>query len=284
MHAQAWTVKVLGLFAAPGRALIFRGGIGVVDRAGFIRGIWIALILCASLQNWCAQAANVTLAWNPSPSGGVSGYRVYMGNRSGSYTNILSAGNSTSITVSNLQVDTTYFFAITAFDAIGRESEFSNEISYTPTVVVFLPRIASLQMKVAATGGMTLAVTGTAGRTYDLLASTDLKNWAVIRVFTLGASGQLNFTDPDAAKYPARFYRTRETQLSVSLRATTARQMVVLVTGQNGRTYDVLASSNLRDWAVIGAATVGESGTVEFTDAGAANYSSRFYRTRERLL
>ena len=166
IHTQAQKAKVSRLFAGFWRVLQSRRGGKVSAAGGYVRGALICLSLCASVQALCAATpafVNVTLAWNPSPSGGVSGYRVYMGNRSGNYTNMTGVGNSTSITVSNLQPGVTYFFAITAFDVFGRESGFSNEINYTPPVVV-TPQIASLQLRSAPAGGMTLGVTGPPGR------------------------------------------------------------------------------------------------------------------------
>jgi hypothetical protein len=44
------------------------------------------------------------------------------------------AGKNITFTVSNLQDGTTYYFAVTAHDAAGIESGYSNEISYNPTV------------------------------------------------------------------------------------------------------------------------------------------------------
>ena len=73
---------------------------------------------------------NVVLAWDASPSGEVTGYRVYWGAASRCYTNVLATTNLIA-TVTNLQRGVTYYFAVTAFTATGLESEFSNEVSYT---------------------------------------------------------------------------------------------------------------------------------------------------------
>jgi len=39
-------------------------------------------------------------------------------------------GNSTNVTVSGLVQGTNYFFAVTAYDSSGLESDYSNEMSY----------------------------------------------------------------------------------------------------------------------------------------------------------
>lgn len=76
-------------------------------------------------------AGNVSLAWDASPDASVTGYRIYYGVASASYTNSATVGNVTNATVTGLVEGATYFFAATAFDGAGLESDFSNETSYT---------------------------------------------------------------------------------------------------------------------------------------------------------
>lgn len=70
---------------------------------------------------------NATLAFDPSPSPEVAGYRLYWGVRSGSYTNAVRIGNQTMVIASNLVRGVKYYFAATAYDTNGLESPFSNE-------------------------------------------------------------------------------------------------------------------------------------------------------------
>ncbi|MFA4814857.1 MAG: fibronectin type III domain-containing protein [Candidatus Gracilibacteria bacterium] len=82
----------------------------------------------------------VTLTWDAATDDtGVEGYYVYVGllsvvDEGGSYTFPSSdAGNATTYTVENLSNGVTYYFAVTAYDADGNESEFySNEVEATP--------------------------------------------------------------------------------------------------------------------------------------------------------
>lgn len=85
-----------------------------------------ALLLMCALP---AFATSITLAWDLEP--GVAGYNLYYGTSSGNYTNMLTAGNFPRLTVANLSVGVTYYFAATAFTIDGLESGFSTEISYT---------------------------------------------------------------------------------------------------------------------------------------------------------
>jgi hypothetical protein len=74
---------------------------------------------------------NVGLTWNASADSSVSGYRIYYGSASGFYTNAITAGNVTNVTVNGLVDGATYFFAAKSYDAAGVESGFSNETIFT---------------------------------------------------------------------------------------------------------------------------------------------------------
>jgi len=75
---------------------------------------------------------NVTLAWDPSSDPLVTGYRVYYGTITGTYTNTVDAGATNSATVPALKEGTRYYFAATALDVLGQESAFSSETNYVP--------------------------------------------------------------------------------------------------------------------------------------------------------
>jgi hypothetical protein len=72
--------------------------------------------------------AAITLAWDRSPSPDVTGYRIYYGVASGTYTNTVTVGNTTNASLSGLLVGQRYYFAATAFNDDG-ESLFSNEVT-----------------------------------------------------------------------------------------------------------------------------------------------------------
>lgn len=77
------------------------------------------------------MAGQITLAWDPSPETNVVAYRIYYGVATGAYTNTVQVGKVTTATVSNLVAGIPYFFAATAVDEVGLESEFSAEVSGT---------------------------------------------------------------------------------------------------------------------------------------------------------
>ncbi len=76
-----------------------------------------------------AGAQRVTLAWDPSPSAAVSGYRVYWGTNSRAYCCMTNAGLALTQSVA-LAHGGRWFFAATAYDTNGLESDFSGEVSW----------------------------------------------------------------------------------------------------------------------------------------------------------
>ena len=75
--------------------------------------------------------ATVTLAWDASPDSTVTGYKLYHGVSTRSYTNVYNVGNVLTGTLSNLVCGTTYYFAATAYNGLGTESVYSDELVYT---------------------------------------------------------------------------------------------------------------------------------------------------------
>ena len=72
----------------------------------------------------------VTLVWDPSSGTNViANYNLYYGGASATYTNVVSAGTATTASVSNLIEGCTYYFAATAVDTNGLESDYSTEVS-----------------------------------------------------------------------------------------------------------------------------------------------------------
>lgn len=78
-----------------------------------------------------ASIGSVGLAWNASISTNVIAYKLYWSGASRLYSNQFTVGNVTNAPVFPLTPGTTYFFAATAVDALGNESIFSNEMSYS---------------------------------------------------------------------------------------------------------------------------------------------------------
>ena len=95
-----------------------------------------ALLLSVLMHFQALAAGTVTLAWNPSTDPLVVGYSIYYGGASGTYTNEISIGNATNVTISGLIPGTTYYFVATTYTAADLESPFSDEVSYGVPLVV----------------------------------------------------------------------------------------------------------------------------------------------------
>ncbi len=88
-------------------------------------------VCAAVVLAWTAAASGerVTLVWEASPSESVAGYRVYWGTNSRAYCCVTNAGLALTQAVV-LPHRERWFFAATAYDTNGLESDFSNEVSW----------------------------------------------------------------------------------------------------------------------------------------------------------
>ena len=101
-----------------------------------IRPLWfryfsaclVTVMLFCSISQ--AGATDVSLAWDPSTSPNISGYKLYIGNAPRTYNDSITLGNQTTYTVTGLDSGT-WYFTVTALDTNGNESNFSNEVSQT---------------------------------------------------------------------------------------------------------------------------------------------------------
>jgi len=91
------------------------------------------------------NAASVSLAWDPpvaytdgTPLTALSGYRVYHGLASRAYGEHLDVANSTTATFSNLQSGCSNYFAVTAIDSSGSESDYCDELAVYVSPAILL--------------------------------------------------------------------------------------------------------------------------------------------------
>jgi VCBS repeat-containing protein len=118
-----------------------------------------ALSTAAALCLFLVSAHAVTLEWDANSETNVAGYRVYMGRQPRVYDSVLDVGNQTLAQLATIWRTT--YFAVTAYDTDGLESEFSEEVSYVTLALNSLPVVRADQY--VATRGSTLTVTSEAG-------------------------------------------------------------------------------------------------------------------------
>ncbi len=98
----------------------------------------ISTILVFGLILFCVievYAYDVTLTWDApttnadgTPLTDLAGYKVYYGTSSRDYTKTIDVGNTTTYQITGLSGGT-YYFAVTAYDTSGNESDYSEEVS-----------------------------------------------------------------------------------------------------------------------------------------------------------
>jgi len=180
--------------------------------------------------------------------------------------------------LTNLTAGRTYYWSVQAIDTAFASSPFAPEKSFTvgaPGTIGFVRQ---------ADGRFQLQFNGMAGMIYTLQASTNLAQWITLASLTPGSNGLVQFTDPQAASFPMRFYRValinpatgaRIGALTWNINGAVSFQ----ITGIDGQTYVIQASTNLVDWADLGT-NVTSGGIVNFTDPNATNFPARFYRVK----
>jgi hypothetical protein len=138
----------------------------------------------------------ISLEWDPSPSAGVVGYKAYFGSQPHTYGVPVELGNQTYFTVEGLPPGT-WYFAVTAKDAAGMESGFSNEASETIAIAPATgPAITQLGASVIATTAATITWVTSEECSGTVLYGTDPTRLLAIRANNLGTTDHLAVISP----------------------------------------------------------------------------------------
>ena len=99
---------------------------------------WLVFfLLCLGILPQSLLAARVDFSWLPNTEPTLAGYRIYYGISSGNYTQVIDVGlppvadGRVHAGIDDLTPGQTYYFAATAYDSSGIESDYSTEISTT---------------------------------------------------------------------------------------------------------------------------------------------------------
>lgn len=111
-------------------------GTAVVERESdwleFKQIVWLVTVFSLLIWSFAfvglAHAGDVTLAWDPNTEPEIAGYKLYFGKTSRNYLESVDIGNATRYTLMNLTDGVTYYFAVTAYDIYGHESDYSAEL------------------------------------------------------------------------------------------------------------------------------------------------------------
>jgi hypothetical protein len=154
---------------------------------------WFIALLTSTLF-----AGSVPLAWDPSTSPNIAGYKVYVGTSSGNYGAPITIGNQTSYTVTGLTAGIKYF-AVTAFNTAGEESGFSNEIftiipsgiSSVTLAITWGPAITQLGVSALSPTSATIFWVTNADCSGTILYGTDPARLLALKVNNLGTTDHL---------------------------------------------------------------------------------------------
>jgi hypothetical protein len=238
-----------------------------------ICGAFFALTPLASLAT-----GTVTLAWDASSGTNViANYKVYYGIVSATYTNSVAAGTNLTASVSNLVAGRTYYFAATAVDTSGLESDYSAEVSTVinlPNQPPTLNALANLTINESASQ-QTVYLSGiTSGATNEsqtLTVTASSSNTGLIPNPTVSytspnAAGSISFT-PVAYAYGSAVITVTVNDGGASNNVISRTFTVTVNSVNQAPTLNTLANTTINENA--GQQTVTLSGI----GAGAANES-----------
>jgi hypothetical protein len=158
---------------------------------GFLRcicGLALLLALPVEAQNVLPPPTNapqtVTLAWDKSPGTNIASYWIWYGAGSRQYTNKLTAGTNLTVAVKRLAWGTTYYFAATAVDTVGLESDWSTEVSYTTPMLPAAPGLKPVVVLTVQSKSLDAGALWADGGMYWSVAPDDLG-----KVFRLKIAG-----------------------------------------------------------------------------------------------
>ena len=216
-----------------------------------------------------AGQASVTLDWDASTDPEVAGYNIYYGAASGLYTNMVSVGEVNSATITNVVPGATYYFAATAYNTVGLESDFSNEIPCTvPAGNATLTVAGGNQSRVCGSSNGTLTGTLTGVQAGDNITGT---------TNVLAPSVD---APPLAGLWPLAC-SADDNSLPADLTITSLGNGAFLISGRGipGLTYALQFAPSLTDparWSVLATIAADTNGSFGFIDSG--RFGARFYR------
>jgi hypothetical protein len=221
----------------------------------------VAVITISLLAFWCniGNAAQVTLAWDAATDTGLAGYKIYYGTQTKQYSYYIDAGNLTAIIVPDLTAGQTYYFAATAYNSDGTESDYSNEVIYSLTSTCSYSISPSSQTFASSGGSISITVTTQSGCSWTANSNA----WMTA---TTGSSGTGNGTVTYSVSANSTT-STRYTSLTIANQTFTA--------SQNGSTaYTITASSGTGGSITpAGTSTVSSGSSQSYTITPASGYS-----------
>ena len=159
-------------------------------------------------------SASVFLQWNANPEPDVVGYKVYFGTEPQNYSAVIDVVGATNTELPAVSLGSTYYLAVSAYNAAGQESPRSAELTVTAEVPVGVagtsmgfssPGQGQIQWRYPKSGAP-------AADKFTVYASEDLKTWTPAGSVSSASSSASDanwnyFNFPYAADKPRMFFK-----------------------------------------------------------------------------
>ncbi len=170
----------------------------IIAAAIAIAALVVLLSLDSKASAVVAPGRTISLAWDKSESTSVVGYKIYRGETSGNYTFTATVGDVASYTLANQPFEKLYY-TVTAIDANGLESIFSNEINTL--------ELDGGNLKLGIANTISVKFDVVKGYSYTIESSTDFVAWRIESDFVCTNTENRTFVYPNTGVQ--RFYRAK---------------------------------------------------------------------------
>ena len=252
----------------------------------------MVLVLAALTPSAQAQSS-VTLAWNPDAGTNIAGYKIYYGVASRTYTNTNNVGNVTNATISSLVSGTIYYFAATAYDTSGSESDYSTEVvtrtgGHGPTIVLSSPANGA-----SYTAPATISLAASVTANGHTITQVQFYNGATLLGTAASAPYSFSWNNVSAGTYSLSakaVYDSGSTVASTPANVTVTNvtlPSIALTAPANGASYTAPATINLAATVTANGHTITQvqfyNGATLLGTAASAPYSFLDQRQRRQL-
>ena len=199
--------------------------------------------LFAALTGHLYASVSASLSWVASSDTNVSGYNIFYGTVSQTYTNSITVGAVTNAVVPNLADSTTYFFAAKAHNSAGLQSLLSNQAAFagyggTPNVALkikSLPKSYSsdslvYSLDATAPPGATINPTNGTFSWSPGLANASTTNYVNVNV-TDPANPAMNITET-LAVWVSDYFNLQAASVGVASGQTKSLPITLIASGQ----------------------------------------------------
>jgi len=168
-----------------------------------LRGLRLVGTLFTLSALSASAGQSLSLEWDSSPDPNVVGYRLYYRDLASTNVHVADVKGQTWVELNDLNAASTYSFSVTAYNAVGLESDPSNSIEYT----IPLGAVATAVSKDrSGRPVLRMFAQGVTGRRLALQKSADLLNWTTMSIGAVGAPVVYSVTNNLALR--KEFYRS----------------------------------------------------------------------------